>query len=490
MTTDFPNDEDQNDGAWFLEAVGATPPPPSGTDAMAELTKENEIVAADGTPPSQDEPQGPSEKKGEDAEESGPDDEAMADPVTASADDSAPDQPAEPLVDDDSVSANDASTGNDETEPRGDTELSTTTLSTTTIRKTRITVSSFDGNPGTANATYDKLVPIPLPPTPSSPLPVAAGALASATADGAAPPDVTLPQPVAAQDAAGNDVPDMDSELSRPLQSARAFRWPIVVVLLLLVAAVGAAAIWLPRATETEALVVRQGYYDTTSAVRNHLPASQGALDAITGADSSSEELSASIPVIATLDNLASDMQRRAAEPLPSVLPLVPKGPIGALEPLQERTSLLGSDGAEIARRLGNGYIYRIEIPGLMDLENLPTSATTETINTISITLATSLSADAGTVSRLPDDPAFDAVRSQAIASHERYTQWQTEYLNALASEATPAALMLVDELEEMRTSLNAANAAALALLRTQLDEWIVTYATQLETHMASISQS
>jgi len=125
-----------------------------------------------------------------------------------------------------------------------------------------------------------------------------------------------------------------------------------------------------------------------------------------------------------------------------------------------------------------------------MDLENLPTSATTETINTISITLATSLSADAGTVSRLPDDPAFDAVRSQAIASHERYTQWQTEYLNALASEATPAALMLVDELEEMRTSLNATNAAALALLRTQLDEWIVTYATQLEIHMASISQS
>ncbi|MDA2980139.1 MAG: hypothetical protein O3B42_10340, partial [Actinomycetota bacterium] len=464
----------------FLEAVGATPPAPSGTDAMAELTKENEVVTPDSQDSTPDDPQAAPEQRDEQGDED-EDSHEEDDPATAPADDSAEGQTAEAIGGDDPPEVDGAPVEGDKTDHGGVRDLSTTIT-----RTTQITVSSFDGNPGTANATYDRLVPIPPPPRPASLLPAAAAAdVAGATA-----PDATVQQSLEAeQDVAGAGGHTMDSELSRPLRSRRAFRWPIVVVLLVLIAAVAAAAIWLPIATEAEALVVRQAYYDATSAVRNQLPDTQGALDAITRAGSTAEELSGSIPVIAQLDSLAADMERAAAEPLPSVLPLVPKGPIDALEPLQDQTAQLGADGTEVADRLGNAYIYRVEIPGLMDVGNLPTSASTETVNTISVTLATSLSNDAGAIAALPDDGAFEAVRSEAVETHTRYIQWQTEYLNALASENTSAALELVAELETLRTSLTGTNASALGVFRSEMDGLIVTYAVRLETHMGNISR-
>lgn len=183
-------------------------------------------------------------------------------------------------------------------------------------------------------------------------------------------------------------------------------------------------------------------------------------------------------------------MEATAAEPLPSVLPLVPKGAIDALKPLQQQTALLGAEGTGLASRLGNAYIYHTTIPDLMDTGNLPTSASTETINTISVTLATSLSKDATAVAELPTDDTFNVVREEAVTSHTRYASWQTEYLSALTSENTELALDLVTELDEMRTRLNATNASALGEFRTEVDTWIVTYAGQLEAHMTELTQS
>ena len=489
MTTDFPDGEDRNDGSWFLEAVGAPPPAPSGTDAIADLTRENEIVSADDPPPpsaeSQAAPPHSDEESVENSDENEAEQQDIHDSVASPEDDSSESQPAEDLVDNDPQHADDAPVEGDETTAVADRDPSTTM-----IRTTQITVSSFNGNPGTANATYDRLVPIPPPPRPTSPLPPAAAvAAAVGVATGATANPTVQPPPATEEDVAPASNAVMDSELSRALRSRRTFRWPIVVVLLVLIAAVAAAAIWLPKATEAEALVVRQAYYDSTSAVRNKLPDAQRALDAITRTESTPDELSGSIPVIAQLDSLAADMERTAAEPLPSVLPLVPKGPIDALGPLQDQTAQLGADGTEMADRLGNGYIYRVEVPGLMDVGNLPTSASTETINTISVTLATSLSNDASAIASLPNDAAFDPVRSEAVTTHTRYTQWQTEYLNALASESTSAALELVNELDTLKTSLNGAVATALGVFRSEMDGLIVTYAVRLETHMGNISQ-
>jgi hypothetical protein len=264
----------------------------------------------------------------------------------------------------------------------------------------------------------------------------------------------------------------------------------VISVLVILIAAVGVAAIWLPRATDTKAVAVRQGYYDATSEVRNHLPATQGALDSVTSSLSTNDQLSAAIPTVAQLDSLARNMEQLASDPLPSVLPWVPKGAIDALEPLQEQTALLGGEGRELASRLGNAYIYRVTIPTLMDTGTLPSSASTETVNTISVTLAESLAADAETIAQLPDDDAFVDVRLLATQTYDRYTSWQSEYLAALSGEDTTAATALLGELDGMRQTLLEANAAALGATRVALDRWIVDYAVELERHMTKLTQS
>jgi hypothetical protein len=362
-----------------------------------------------------------------------------------------------------------------------------------------VTFSSFDGDPGTANSTF--ATPRggrPVAPAASREKTQAAPPVAPIVTAGAAtavmatpPPDATPAPPEAAPaKKAAAKQPEVDPELSKQVRSNRSFRWPIVAVLALLLIAVVVAAFWLPRATEAEAIAVRQSYYDATAAVRNQLPASQASLDVITNPASTNDQLNGSIPAIAQLSTLAFGMQDVAAEPLPTVIPFLPKGAVDELEPLQETTALLGEDGDGIAKRLGNAYIYRISIPVLMSPGNLPISASTETINTISVTLAASLADDSAVVAELPDDPTFAAVKTEAVNSHERYAEWQSEYLAALTAEDPDAAQALVDELNATRTALNDSNDAALAAFRTEMDGRIVSYAVELEGHMTELTQS
>lgn len=440
-----------DDGSWFLEAVGATPASPKGAEALSELTKENEAVTPEDT-----ESQPPSTSS-----------EASPQPTTTD---------GVPVVE--------------------------STAETSRLTKTtQVTFSSFDGDPGTANSTFatprggQPVVGSPKP-TKTQPVsrvvPVAAAGAATAVI-APPPPDqdaVAKPSTATPADEPGSSKPEVDPELSKQVRSNRSFRWPIVAVLGLLLIAVVVGAFWLPRATEAEAITVRQSYYDASAAVRNQLPASQASLDVITNPTSTNDQLNGSIPAIAQLDTLAFGMQDVAAEPLPTVIPFLPRGAIDELEPLQETTALLGEDGDAIAKRLGNAYIYRISIPVLMSPGNLPISASTETINTISVTLAASLADDSAVVSELPDDPTFAAVHTEALNSHERYAEWQTEYLAALTAEDPDAAQDLVDELNNMRTALDDSNDAALASFRTEMDGRIVSYAVELETHMAELTQN
>ena len=346
------------------------------------------------------------------------------------------------------------------------------------VQTTQVTVSSFDGSPGTTNAAFAPVSTKRAQTTPAAPplsdLPPGDDATEA--------PDLVAPS-------AATVVNTVDEELARPLRSGRSFRWPVIVVLVLMIIAVGVAAIFLPRAAEAEALAVRQTYYDVTSDVRSYIPEAQAALDAITDETSDIDELSAAIPRIAELDSLAFAMQLVAAEPLPSTLPLVQTGAIDALVPLQDSTGSLGDDGSDLANRLGNAYVYRVSIPGLMQTGNLPTAATTETINEISSILAASLADDAAVVSRLPDDEIFSDVHALAQDSHMRYGPWQLEYLAALTNEDRDAAEVLITEIDETRADLAESNTAALAAFRSVFDGYIVEYAGQLEAHMNDLTQ-
>ncbi len=444
------------DGSWFLEAVGATTPAPTAAEALSELTKENELVHQS---------------------------------------ESAGDDPA-PVVED----ATDAEVGPDEaparpTAPAPESHVDRSAETAQVTKTTQITISSFDGDPGTANSTFATPRSTrgvdTAPRSASTPPPSQAPTPAKAAAATAVIPPAEPPTP--RQSAPPPTPPpsdQVDAELAPQVRSSRSFRWPVVALIGLVAVVIGIAAFWLPRATKAEAVAVRQSYYDATVAVRNQLPASQAALDVITNPTSSSDDLNGSIPAIAQLDTLAFDMQDVAAEPLPTVLPLVPKGPIDELEPLQETTSILGQEGDEIAKRLGNAYIYRISIPVLLSPGNLPISAGTETINTISVTLAASLADDAGVVAELPDDPTFEEVHAEALATHDRYAVWQQEYLAALTGEDQDEAQALINELDAMRSDLNASNDAALSVARTEMDGRIVSYAVELETHMTVLTDT
>jgi len=376
----------QDDGTWFLEAVGARAPSPTPIEAVEELTRENAIPELD--------------------------------------------SPVEPPQ------------ANNDTAP---------------VRQDQIQQATFDGDPGTSTSTF---APIPEPPPPPTVL----------TSDTARP---DTPEP------------EFDETLLSPaLRTRRRFRWPVAIALITILVAIGVAAVWLPRAADQEALAIRQSNYDATLAVRSYLPPAQGALDAVTNPQSTNEQVDGAIPTISQLSSHASTLSEAAAIPLPTLLPFVPSNSLDALVPLQERSNILASETAEIARRLGHAYVYRTSIPQLLTTGDLATEASTQEINVVAVDLASSLADDAGVLGDLPSDPAFSGVAQAAGSAVERYARWQDEYLAALASGDTETATVLIDEIDALRDDLASITTAALVAFRTEMDGRILSLAGLLDEHL------
>lgn len=336
--------------------------------------------------------------------------------------------------------------------------------------------ATFDGDPGTSTSSFH---PVPAPPPPPDLEHPGTATDTPADTEAEAPP----PSPVTPDDG-----PD-DDGLPAQIRSRRNFRWPIVIGLLLAIGAVIAAAVWLPRSLEDDALAVRQAYYDAAADLRNHLPTAQQGLDAITNPASGSDEVSASVPVVAELDTKAFALEAVTAEPLPAPLPLIPTGPVDALEPLQVRGNVLGVSGTRLAGRLGDAYVYRTAVPTLLDTGSLPLAATTQEVNELSVRLASSLASDAGVIADLPDDPDFAASRGAASAAVERYAPWQDEYLAALGAEDADAAAALVSEMDRIRAELAETVQADLLRFRSDADAEIVALAAELERYLADITR-
>lgn len=333
-----------------------------------------------------------------------------------------------------------------------------------------VTLIRFDGDPGTSTSSFD---PIPvIPDTQSEP---------EATAVMPAPKARTKPTPP--------PPPVQDEALAKPLRSRRTFRWPVVAVLGLAIVAIGVAAAWLPRAAKQEAMAVRQAYYDAAADVRNYLPTAQTGLDAITNPASEPSDVSGAVAIVTQLDSVSLALEQVTAQPLPSVLPLVPSGPIDALGPLQDRGSILGAASSLQARRMANAYVYRTSTPILLDPGSLPPVADTQQINEISVRLASSLAADAAVIADLPDDPSFESLKTLIRDQHQRYGAWQNEYLDALTGEDADAANALLNELDAMTSELNASTQSALLAFRSETDIAIVDLAGELEAYMADLTR-
>lgn len=336
-----------------------------------------------------------------------------------------------------------------------------------------VAANSFDGHPGTSTSSFD---PVPEPPPP--------------------PPDLTEDlEPIGGDLLIAAPPPDADdtfddTDLSPALRSKRNFRWPVVAGLLVAIALVAAAAFVLPARVADQALEIRQTYYDGAFGVRDYLPSTQLALDAITNPSSDDSQVAGSVPMIAELDTRAFALETATSEPLPATLPLVPSEPIDELEPLKDSGAILGAASSDLSRRLGNAYVYRTSIPLVLNTGSLPIVASTQEINEISVMLASSLATDAGIVADLPDDPAFEDVKAAATAAVVQAADWQDAYLGALTGEDTDAAAALVAERTEMRIGLQSLTTDALVGFRTEADLIIVSLAGDLDVYIVAVSGS
>jgi hypothetical protein len=279
------------------------------------------------------------------------------------------------------------------------------------------------------------------------------------------------------------------SQLSHVLRTRRSFRWPVVLFGILVIAVAAVAAFWLPAYFRQEAVATKQAYADASLALRTELPLGQTALDTVTDLSSTPEELSASIPAISQLDSVAHDLAVEAAEPLPRQIPVFPVRQIDDLDPLQDTAQINAAQGSDIARRLGYTYVYRTTIPQLLTTGDLPTTADVQTINELSVLLASSLVDDSNAISDLPTTEATSDVNDAAHAAVERFALWQDEYLTALAENDEDGAARLVLELDGITINLDSMLAEALGVARIDIDQQIIELAADLEKYLEELTR-
>jgi hypothetical protein len=372
-----------NDGSWFLEAVGAIPPPLKPSETVAALEHDN--TESDSSP-------------------------------------------AAPRFDDD------------------------------------VTSSSFDGDTATSTSAFES--PISL--------------LTAESAD---------TRGMEAIDPALSIEPHDATQLSPVLRTSRPFRWPVLLFVLALLALGAATVFWLPTAIKQDAAGVKTSYANASIALRQQLAPGQAALDTITDPSSTPQELSTSVPVISQLDSAAHQLTVVAAEPLPRQLPFYSVPEVVALGSLQDSAQINAAQGSDVARQVGYTYVYRTTIPQLLETGELPTTADVQTINALSVSLASSLVEDSAALADLPT-PAFASDLNDASHSAiERYASWQDEYLAALADGDESATRALIDELDEIRSELDSMLNDALGVARIEIDLQIVELAASLDSFLGDLTR-
>ncbi|MDK1017966.1 MAG: hypothetical protein QGD89_00990 [Actinomycetota bacterium] len=338
------------------------------------------------------------------------------------------------------------------------------TLAPGTENPPTVTLTPFDGSTGTSTSTYEPALHVH----------------------------------VEAQDDTGEmEIPAVpsvfgpfdDTQLSPVLDMTRRFRWSTVAFGVFVLAMVVLAVVWVPTTLNRDALGIRQAYAETALALRQYLPTSQSALDAITTRSSVPDELAATIPMISQLDRRSNDLELAALTALPRQLRFLTNDAADTLGPLQDTARIIAAQGSDVARQLANAYAYRTAVPALLASEDLPTAADAQTISALTVLLASSLVDDSSALTDLPDVDVFAVLNEAVRTAVERYAVWQDEYLTALSQEDETTATALLAEREDMRAALGKALDASLSALRIELDQQIVDLASDLDVFLAELTQ-
>ena len=341
--------------------------------------------------------------------------------------------------------------------------------------------------PPSPTSTYTQLEALDVPP------PVVASESASMSA-GAAAVSGTLAEdapdgefvPVASRPPGPLD--DWEPDDVSPRLNRRGWgRWVAVLFGVVVVAAIVAGIVFVPRMVQTEADMLAADYRTSLTNLRHELPTSQTALAVLTDPSTSAEDVSSAVPAIGDLNTRASIVVDQATTPLPDTLPFVPRAAFEALEPTRATMLVVGAEAEDISSRLATTFTYRSTVPALFDTGDLPVEADPTTVDALSVSLAESLADTARLVADLPPDPTFAATRDLATTASARYATWQLEYLDALRQGDTERATVLLDELATTTADIDAELEAALATVRSELDPAIISLARETEEAIAAI---
>ncbi len=275
-------------------------------------------------------------------------------------------------------------------------------------------------------------------------------------------------------------------ELSKTAEKERSFRWPVVITVAVLVAAVAALLLWLPRTSEGRADDLAVAYGAALGEIRNDLPAAQQVLAVVTDPAEDASQFPELIPVIADLRADADGALELASEPMPSAWPLASDEPFDELRPFRDQTSAEAITAQAIARRLGDVLDYRSLFSGFMVVGDLPT--TSNDLNELNTRLATAAADSALILTELPEVAAFADHRAAAQDLVDRFLTWQVDYVDALRTGDTATVTILLAEYTLLRTELDELMLDALTQLRVEIDAQIIQLAGDIDATMAGLA--
>jgi len=266
--------------------------------------------------------------------------------------------------------------------------------------------------------------------------------------------------------------------------SSRTFRWPIVIASVVVLFAGLSIIRWASAMPERAVATATASYSSATAAFENQLPETRQTIGIITDTNADTAQLADAAVSLSKLDETARRLFEVAADPLPSMLPLVSRSSLEALTPTRRAMATTSEIGLTLERRLGDALSYRLVFGKAFQLPPLVTTASQQEIATLGVALGLAVTDTQEAIRELPEEPFFTnhLVASQQLAL--RLDDWQVEYLDALRTGDETTAGRLIQEIQQRIAAVDAGIEAPLSTL----NDWAETQLATLQIQLDKIS--
>lgn len=270
-------------------------------------------------------------------------------------------------------------------------------------------------------------------------------------------------------------IPDLDFDwqphpLDRAVGTRRTFRWSILIA----AAVLGAVAL---VAVQVLITVPQQKADARRLVYRAALDTYEPALAAFAAAPVPSDP-----EALTAFAGATADFAAVARADLPTVIPLLPIGPIEELHPARGEMLAMVDAAETLLADLAAASTYREAAAEILALPLLPTQAPAELIDPAARAIADMQSSTERAYAGLDDNPTFAAYRDRVAEAIDALSDWADRYLLALRRGDVEAAAALVAEfqaraslataeLEGAVADVDAAAIATIPALLTSLEE-------------------